>query len=455
MRPLPLPAVLAAAVAVAVAGTPAAAAPAKLNLAQLTARALTGPRAKLAAADTEAARAQADEADAARLPTMSGTGFFTASPEIRCVDADCLHTEPDGFALKFSGVFAGGNLLVTQPIYTFGKIAAARRAAASGVAARKALEDEAAGETAVEAARAYWGLKLARELHYMLDDGIEEITKAKGHLDERLAQGSGDVTIEDQKRVATLLAEAKIQLEEATEQEEAALAAVRALAGSDDVDIDDDPLDAVTVDLGTLADYARRARHDRPQVEAADAGARAAHSLAELERRKYFPDLAVVGSAGWADAQGVDRPPGWIFSQPYHQASAGLALVLRWNLEPWMTAAKAREAEAKAHHADALAEAATVTATLEVRRAYAEASRAKRRVAAARDGEKASRAWVAAVLQNDAIGTADAKDIADSYIAWFQMRARLENAIFQWNVATVRLARATGEFHAKPLRPKE
>ena len=58
------------------------------------------------------------------------------------------------------------------------------------------------------------------------------------------------------------------------------------------------------------------------------------------------------------------------------------------------------------------------------------------------------------MLQAQAIGTAESKDLADAYIAWFQMRARWAQAVFQWNVAVVRLDRAAGEFHADGRRPK-
>ncbi len=433
---------------------PVAAAPAKLTLDELTARALAGPRGRMASSDTDAARARVDEADAARLPKATGTAFFTASPEIRCSNPACTITAPDGFALQFSGVFAGAGLVLTQPVYTFGKIATARTAAGAGVRAQAALENETAGDVAADAARAYYGLKFARELRYMLEDGIEEIDKAKQHLDERASDGSGDVTIQDKQRVATLLAEAKIQLEEAKEGEDQALAGVRALVGADDADIDDAPLAAAALELGDAAGYDHQA-DDRPQVVAAREGAAAAHALADFEERQYYPDLAIVGTANWADAQGVDHPPSWIYSQPYHTAGLGAALVLRWNLEPWTTHAHVERAEAQARHADALAELARTGATLDVRTAYSEAARAKAKVDAATEGEKASRAWVASVLQNDAIGTAEAKDIADSYIAWFQMRARLMQAIFQWDLATVRLRRATGEFRVDAARPKE
>ncbi|MCE9578371.1 MAG: TolC family protein [Deltaproteobacteria bacterium] len=437
----------------ALAASPAAAAPAKLTLDQLIARATSGPRAAMAATDTARARARADEASAARAPKLTAQGFLTISPEIRCVDVACTQTAPDSFEWKFSGAFGGGSLLLTQPIYTFGKIATARDAAKAGVTAQTALENETAGDAAIDAARAYWGLKLARELRYMLEDGIDELAKAHARMDERATDDSGDVTIQDRQRLATIEAEAALQLEDATQGEEIALASVRALAGDDTVDIDDAPMAAIERDLGPVDELAARARADRPQAQAARAGADAAHALAAFEARQYFPDLAIVGTAEYAEAQGVDHPPSWIYSQPYHKGGVGAALILRWQLEPWTTHARVERAEAEAHHADALAAWAEVGATLEARTAHTEAARAKRRIDAATKGEEAARTWVASVVQSDAIGTSETKDLADAYLAWFQMRARLMNAIFQWNVAAIRLDRATGEFHPRSKRP--
>ena len=37
------------------------------------------------------------------------------------------------------------------------------------------------------------------------------------------------------------------------------------------------------------------------------------------------------------------------------------------------------------------------------------------------------------------------RDLADAYLAWFQMRARLLTAIYQWNVAVAKVARAAGQ----------
>jgi outer membrane protein TolC len=428
----------------------ALAAPPKLTLEQVTAKALASPRARMAGGDRDAAAARVDEADAARLPKAKLTAFGTISPEIRCLDAACDMTEPKNFALKFSGLFGSAQLDITQPLYTFGKIAHARGAARAGLDAQRALADEAAGDLAVDAARAYWGVKAARELGGMLDDGIDEIAKALGQLDERAGRGKGkpDVSIQDRQRIAVLVAEAKVQRADALQAESEALAGLRALTGIPDADLDDAALAAIDRAIPT-----RAAADHRPQSVAAQTGARAADELTAMAISQYFPDLAVVASGVIASAQGADDPPSVFANDPYNRSGAGLVLGLSWTIEPWTVAAKVARARADAHKAHAQSELASLGARYDADNALADATAAHDKVAAASEGEKAARTWLASVLQAEAIGTAESKDLADAYIAWFQMRARWAQAVFQWNVAVVRLDRAAGEFHASGSRP--
>src|SRR5690606_18687466 len=116
----------------------------------------------------------------------------------------------------------------------------------------------------------YWGLKLARELGYMLDDGIDEIMKAQARFDERT-----DVSVQDRQRVAVLLAEAKAQRADAASAEAQALAGLRALTGIPDVDIDDEELAPVAHTLPS-PDEAAEFAAKRPQNIAAKWGAIAA-----------------------------------------------------------------------------------------------------------------------------------------------------------------------------------
>src|SRR5262249_21260319 len=157
-----------------------------------------------------------------------------------------------------------------------------------GKDAQDALADESAGDVAVDAARAYWGVKLARELGAMLDDGIEEIDKAVKEMNART--GKDALSIQDRQRVAVLLGEAKAQRADASLAEVQALAGLRALVAMPDADIDETVFGAVEHDIGGGVSPA-----NRPLAKAAKAGAAAADELAEYEAGYFYPDFALVG----------------------------------------------------------------------------------------------------------------------------------------------------------------
>jgi outer membrane protein TolC len=414
----------------------------KLTLDQVMAKALAGPRVQMAKQDAAAAAARVDEADAARMPRIKATLFGTVSPEITCIDKpQCTQTDPQNFDLRFDGVFGGGQIDVTQPLFTFGKIAHARRAARAGVAAQNALADEAAGDLAVDAARAYWGVKVARELGFWLDDGIEQIQKAIVTMNQRT--GADKPSIQDIQRVTVLLAEAKVQRAEAAAAEQQALAGLRALTGIRDADVDDAPFekDARAVPTTSTGD-------GRPQKAAATQGAAAADELAKMAASYYFPDLAIVATGYAAKAQGVDNPPSAFANDNFNRAQGGIVLALQWTIEPWNVRARVAKAQADARRAHAQSDLAAIGARYDADLALAELAAAKAKLDAAADGERAGKTWVSSVVQGMAIGTTESKDLADAYIAWFGMKARLLQATFQYNVALARVGRAGGEFHA-------
>jgi len=245
-----------------------------------------------------------------------------------------------------------------------------------------------------------------------------------------------------------LLAVAKVRRADARGGELQALAGLRALTGVRDADVDDPPLAAIEHVLPATA-----TGEGRPQALAARQGAIAADELAAMARAYYWPDVALVGSGVVAAAQGAEDPPSVFANDPFNRAGAALVLGLSWTIEPWTVKARAARAGAEAARAHAQHDLAAAGASYDAGTALAEAEAARDKLAAATAGEQAARAWVASVLQADAIGAAEAEDITDAYLAWFEMRERWAQSVYQWNVAVVRLGRASGEFRARMPRP--
>jgi outer membrane protein TolC len=418
----------------------------QLTFDQLLARAARGPQARAAHQRTMAARGAQQQAAGARLPLLQLSGLLAPSPEIRCSDPDCTRTDPREVGLAFDGAMGSIEVAVVQPLYTFGKLAAASRASTRAVAARRFQEDALLGDLSVEVARAYYGVKLARELAWMLEDGAEQIEKALVRIRDQLAAGQGEATVQDRLRLEVLAAEVGARLTEAREAEGVALAGVRALADDDRTDVDDGELTPRELDLAGENAYVARARQGRPEVRAAAAGADVSDQLARLQQARWFPDLVLFGGVRAGRAQGVDDPPTAFANDPFNATSAAVAVGVRWALAPLAHRGVVAQANAEARGAQALAEAVVKGAEFEARAAFVRAREAQQRLQAARQAERGARAWVAATLQAEGVGTVDSKDLADAYLAYFASRARVLQTMFEWNVAVVGLGRATGEY---------
>jgi outer membrane protein TolC len=421
--------------------------PRRLTLENAVALARQNPLARAAFDRTRAAAAQLDEARAARFPHATLTAFIGPSPEIKCAEnsPDCTRTEPHEIKLRFQGVYGGVNAEILQPVYTFGKIDSAIDAAAGNVEMNQALAAGAADDMGLEAARAYLGVDLARELGEMLDDGHEKLTEATKTLAERLESGESDVTVQDRLRLETFTAEVLARQSEARESEATARYGLQALVGDADADTLGAPLEPLSLTLDTAKSYVERAGQSRPELRAAVRGVTALESLRNFERARLFPDLGIILGGSWTRAGGVADPPSAFANDPFNHSTAYAALVLRWNLEPVAQVARLARANAELERGRDLLAAARRQGDFTVLQAYTRATEAHARLDAAAAGEKSARGWVASVMQADAIGTITAKDMADAYLAYFTLHSRLLQSTYDFDLALFALRRAIGE----------
>jgi outer membrane protein TolC len=431
----------------------ALAAPRRLTLSDAIARARANPVARASIAAHRAALAQVEEARGARWPRAQLISFLAPSPDIRCVDAACTRTSPNDVSLDFKGVFAGARLDVVQPLYTFGKIDAAVLGTTDAAQMSAAVADGVRGDLAVETTRIYFGIELARELGLMLEDGAEQIAKGKQALVVRLEAGDPDVTVQDRLRVESLETEVAIRRSETREKEMSALEGLRALVGDRDAEVMDVALAPIERDLGDVNEHWQRAQTSSPELRAASHGVSALGHRTELEEARWWPDLAVTAGVSVARAQGVDDPPSALANDPFNTTRAELAAVLRWSVEPGMQGARVARARAEEERGGALQAGAIAAVEFAVRDSYNRAVEARARLVAAEQGEKSARGWVASVLQAESVGAASARDLADAYLAYFTLRGRVLQSVYEWNLAVTALDRATGDASASSARP--
>ncbi len=147
-------------------GTAAAAPPKRVDLPALLGRARLSPNPRAAAEAARAAHAKVDEVSLMWVPQLELTAVGGPSPRITCHPSSemCISTEPSEQGTAFSGLAFHIDAKLAMPVYTFGKLSAGTEAAEAGARAADALAAAAANDAALDAARAYFAVKLAREL---------------------------------------------------------------------------------------------------------------------------------------------------------------------------------------------------------------------------------------------------------------------------------------------------
>ena len=171
---------------------------------------------------------------------------------------------------------------------------------------------------------------------------------------------------------------------------------------------------------------------------------KAERALANLERRKLYPDLVLIGQLSYAYAPTIDSPQNAFANNPYNGFGGGIAAAVRMPLDLGPKLARGDRTRAEAEEIEARREEALGGVGYEVSKAFLELSEAETRLDEVHKGEKAGKAWVAAVSQNFELGLADSRDFSDALLQSFKMRTFALQAVYDLNVSAATLSRATG-----------
>ena len=443
----------------------------KMTLPELLDMARTmNPGLRASAAVTEASRSQVTEAWTYWLPSGDLLSLLAPSPNVHCdvpdgfpgapprdsperaafVQQNCIQTTATEFSLssvQWTSVFTRTEVHLVQPLWDFGKISAGLRAARAGVDVSHEREASAKADVELNVRKAYYGIKLARELEATLDEGSSYIDEAQKRIESDLAKGTGNTTVPDRLRLRVTRAEVDARIQEAKRLEAIARDGLRALMGPDapaDLDVDDEEFAAVEVKDRPVTYYEDQARFSRPEARLLEHAVRAKHALADLERRKEYPDLVLIANGALAYAGAAQDPQNAFMNHFFHSSSVGVAAGLRMQLDIGPKIARASRVRAEAVESEYRRSEALGGILFEVRKAYDELTEARNRTEAVHKGERAGKSWISAVSQSFALGLAESRDFSDALNAFFQMRARYLQAVFDLNIAASTLARVTG-----------
>ena len=403
--------------------------------------------AEVAIKNAEVAVARADESIAGAmriLPEAAATLVVGPAAEARGTVVSSPNSNRSFVGL---GPFGRLDFQVVQPLFTWGRLDAARDAAAAGVSAREDLVQNATSQVQLRVVELYWGVSLAKRLLAI----SAEVERALAAADRRVAglleRGDGEVGPSDRYRLDLFRAIVRMMAAEAQKGLDLArvgLAATLRLA-PERLSLQEAPLDPRVAELpdpGAPRAAAERQRYDLRALDAAMAARDFEVSAAEGAR---LPQVFLAGlfSYGYAPNRDIQLNP-WV-RDDFNVLNVGAVIGLRQDLSFPMLSAKVEKArgerDALARQRDGLA----LMVQVQVDTALADLRAADARLAAARAARGSGRALFRSVGLDFSAGLIEAKTLIEAYALYVETQFSEARAAYDLLVARAKLDRAVGE----------
>lgn len=407
---------------------------------------------KEARAGVDVSRSKQAQAEAAKWAQLEANIFAGPSPESNLTrDGSTDGTIQSSSRVDdpvINGIFGRAQILLVQPLYTFGKISSFREAAARGVGVSEAAVGQRASEVALQVKQFYYGYLLARELREFVDGIRDELKKALEKAERQVEAGSPAATLSDVYKLRAFLAEVDKGIDQAEEGLKLAQSALRtSLRVEEGVEFElaDKTLTPVQIDIKGVEDYVRLARELRPEFMQLREGIKAREALVQAAIADQYPILYAAAVADIAQSTNRDESEIPIITDPLQHTQGGVILGLRWHFDFGITRGKidgARAEYTQLLHKQDFAERGI---PLQVRKAYLELQKAEQDIETTKRGYRDARRWLVTAVANFDLGVGEARDLAEALQTYAKLRADNFRAIYNQRLALANLAFATGE----------
>ncbi|MDP6037591.1 MAG: TolC family protein [Candidatus Latescibacteria bacterium] len=399
------------------------------------------PGVQAAAVDIDIARAQLDQANAARvLPKFELMSVVGPSPEAR---GNALVGDTN---LSSLSVFTQTEATFVQPLLTFGLLSGAKNAATAGVIAQEAGLQRSRGDLELQVAEVYFGMQLAEDLWALATEAQGDFKKARDYVAEKLDEDEGDFTYADLGRIDRFAYDVTEKVNAARKIRALAGSAMRLLLGLNEADslALADQLTPVDTEIGSLASYLGRV-NDRPEMQQLQAALQVRESLSQVAKSEQYPQIFIAGQFKYGYAPNRDDQKSPFAQDRFNILQAGAVVGFRQSLSFGLTSAKAKKARLEHQKLMYQAQLAEKGVAIEIEKIYRELIEARDNMAAAEKARRATRRWFVSVRDGFNAGLEKASDMIDVAKEYGVIRAKYYEAVFDFNRSWAKLQRATGQ----------
>lgn len=375
--------------------------------------------------------------------------------------ADELYLNPDvtnDWSLASLRPFTRAEIVARQPLFTWGEVSGNIQAARSGVAVEDARVEQKALEVAARTGELYYNLLLTHALARLAEQTGEVIDRAKREINRLLEEGDESVDQADLYQTRLTEEEYKRRVVEIDQNRATVRSGLRRQLflpeGTTVVPATEEiqPLE-FSLHPDSLDHYIDLALAHRPEVQQAEAGLDARKALVDVAKSDYYPKIGIQASLGFSFSL-PDRPhqENAFVSDSYRGVNTRTGIGIQQNLNFGQTEARVDQAQAELDEVRHQQRAAQQLIRFEVEEAYrnlivAETNLASRDRATTTSGE-----WLRTEQINFDLGFGDTENLVKAVRADLEARARYFEAIKNYNLAVLRLLRATGTLAERARR---
>lgn len=401
----------------------------------------------------ELAHNTADQARAQRI--LPSINLDTQHGLIPGVESSNLDLKPGQYYLdphirndwENWAIFTRGEISAIQPIYTWGAVDNAIKAATAGAKAADYQFDAVQSEAEFRYFELYYSYLLAMEISRILDDASSQLNQVERAMDDMREDGSLDLKESDIFKFEIFKSEFQTQIVEVEE----GLDFVKrvwsyALQAPETVVYEPEErfLDPIAFELESYDHYRQMAFNNRAELKGVEAGIEATQSGLAAVKAQQYPVLFFGLTGSFAYTPNRPRQTNPFIRNTTNYLSAAVGFGIRQNLNFQSLRNNINRAEIEHKRMYDLQQALSEGMVLELNETYREAVIAESKVRQTEESLGIARNWVRNEQLNYDLGFGIIEDLIDAVRQELELRLELKQNVFELNKKMAALYKASG-----------
>ncbi len=344
-------------------------------------------------------------------------------------------------------IFTRAEINAVQPIYTWGAVNKAIRAAELGAeSARKEFEAKRKGAE-LQLFELYYSYLLATEIERILEDAESTLRQVGRQIEEMREEGDPNLKEKDIFQYEIYRSEFEIERTRVKEGVRRIQHIWNYILADSEGRVylpREDFLDPLPFEIEPFETYQARALESRSEIRAVETGIEALRHSVDAIRAQNYPSFYIGMTASFANTPNRPRQSNPFIINNTNYLNAAVGFGIRQNLNFSSIRKQVQRQEIEYNRTQDLKHALSDAIILEISENYQDAVVAETRVRQLEEALKTTREWVRHEQLNYDFGIGEVEDLIDAVRKELELRVELKESIYDLNNKLAKLANAAG-----------